>query len=58
MTKDSNEKMYCDVRVQIIRFLKPYLHESLSLFYIKLLMTYGKYLLFVRIHLVGKIPGF
>jgi hypothetical protein len=31
MTKDSNENIYCDIKVKIFRFFNKYLHEPLFL---------------------------
>ena len=28
MTKDSNQNIYCDIKVKIFRFLNKFLHES------------------------------
>ena len=55
----SNENTNCDVRIKIFRFFNKFLHESLSLFYTKLLMTYRKvFVVYYENTSVGKILGF
>lgn len=41
MTKDSNENVYCDVRVQIFRFLKKFLHEAIFLEFLKYVTVFN-----------------